>query len=128
MKKIRKTTLNKNTRLWSEGKHLDLWSLVHLLGGGVLAGGLFLLNFNTNSILLISFIILISWEIIEIILGIKEHETNILSDIIIGFAGSIIVLYLMKSNIVNNLYFFIILAVIFIISDIFGYISYVRRK
>lgn len=125
---MKKVTFNNKAGVWSEGEHMDLWSLVHLLGGGVLAGWLFLLNFKTWPLLITSFTILLVWEITEILIGIKEHKTNIFWDILIGFAGSILIWYLMNSKILNNISIFIIITIVFVILDVLGYLAYVKRK
>lgn len=114
--------------IWAEGRYLDLWSLVHVIGGGLLAGIFVFLEISLLYSFIASFLILLFWEIFETLRGIKEFPTNIVSDMVVGTAGFFIVWFLMISNTMNNIALFSILAIIFIILDILGFLAYTKRS
>lgn len=113
---------------WAEGRHMDLWSLVHFLCGGVLAGICFFLGFNLINSTIITFAILMGWEIIEMIMGVKEIPTNILSDMIVGMAGFFAMWFSMESHIFNNICLMTIITALFLIFDLKGFLAYTGRK
>src|SRR3989344_6531260 len=83
------------TDIWREGDYLDLWSVPHFLSG-LLVG--FLLYFTHIEFLpacLISVLLLIMYEMFEVLIEIEETWMNRILDVVVGmmsfslaFAGS----------------------------------------
>ena len=96
--------------IWNEGKYFDLWSIIHLLAGGVL-GSIFIflrLKFWKGffSVLFLSII----WEIIE---WIPETIPNKIIDIFVVQLGVLVIYYLYQQ--INKKTFKIIATIITIL-------------
>ena len=61
------------------GEYVDWWSIVHVLSG-VLLG---LLSVS----LLVTAVVLVLWEVVEALAGVKEPRTNRIADVLIGLLG-----------------------------------------
>src|SRR3989344_6418533 len=90
---------------WEEGKHVDLWSLNHIVFG-IIIGALFSLKyFSFEKGLIISVVIFLTWEFLEYLFNIREHLSNKTWDVItglIGFCGGYYLVYVNpKNNIIN---------------------------
>ncbi len=72
---------------WSEGRVFDLWMIVHALSGMILACGIWLLPMPTAFDYPLILVLLILWEIGEMISGIKEEPENLVLDIVSGMVG-----------------------------------------
>jgi hypothetical protein len=72
---------------WRERKFIDLWSLVHFLGGFAIGGILILLDFEPYIAGAIAAALFAGWEIFEILAKIHEHGSNRISDIVIDYSG-----------------------------------------
>lgn len=72
---------------WREGRYLDRWMLVHVLAGfsGGLSNVVFALSERT--VLLLGLVLLVAWEIVEYVLGVREAGSNRVIDVIVGFLG-----------------------------------------
>jgi len=112
--------------IWSEGRAIDMWTLNHILGGGVLAIVTIYLNIDIVEGLIYSFILMIAWEIFEIIKGIKETKLNIILDIIFGAAGYLST-YHLTINLNNTTMIFVIMVLLYVILQIWGYLVYKSR-
>jgi hypothetical protein len=75
------------TDIWREGKYLDLWSVPHFLSGMCVAFGLFFLDFATNAAFIIALLLLIAYEMFEVIAKIEETRWNRILDIVVGMAS-----------------------------------------
>lgn len=73
--------------VWKHGTFIDLWSLVHLFSGVLLASGLYGLGFGLTFATLISVVLLIAWEVLEWKMKIIEPSINVAVDIGIGILG-----------------------------------------
>jgi len=76
--------------IWQEGKYLDIWSIVHLISGVLLGSLLIILGIGFWSGLGIATVLLILWEIFEIVAGGDEFLRNRIVDVIIGLIGYLI--------------------------------------
>ena len=88
-----------HVKLWKRKKYIDLWTVPHILTGTILASFFYWLQFDFLLNILISTILLISWEFIEyfIILDVKEKLSNSISDILAGWLGfSIMYFFILK--------------------------------
>ncbi|MCR4325882.1 MAG: hypothetical protein NUV59_03725 [Patescibacteria group bacterium] len=72
------------TDIWREGKWLDLWSVVHFLSGVSVALGLALLGFGMPAAFVISFLMLVAYEMWEAMVKIEETPQNRVMDVVVG--------------------------------------------
>ncbi len=75
------------TDIWREGKYLDLWSVPHFLSGMCVAFALFFLGFALNAALTIAFLLLVAYEMFEVIAQIEETRWNRVLDVVVGMAS-----------------------------------------
>lgn len=75
--------------IWRHGRYVDLWSLVHLLSGVLLAVGFYGLGFSVVVTVLFSITLLVAWEVFEWAIRIIEPTMNVFFDILIGVIGLI---------------------------------------
>lgn len=73
--------------IWREGKWLDLWSVVHLLTGVSLALGFSIFRFGFIPTTIITFFILVSYELLEAVVQIEETPQNHFMDVAVGLAS-----------------------------------------
>ena len=104
-------SLSKN--IWKEGKYLDFWNVNHILAGCLLAFVSIFLNISFIISLIISFAIMLFWEIYEYHRVIKETLPNQILDIITGFIGFFIVYYI--SSLINSMIFIYLFSIILIL-------------
>lgn len=72
------------TDIWREGKYLDLWSVPHFLSGMVVAFVLFFLNYAGSAAFVIAFLVLVAYEMFEVIAKIEETRWNRILDVVVG--------------------------------------------
>lgn len=72
---------------WKEGRVWDNWMIVHLLSGTIIACFTTLLGMETLHAYLLAIGLMVSWEIGEMVGGIREEIENLLIDIIVGMFG-----------------------------------------
>src|SRR5579872_1728491 len=113
---------------WKEGKYLDLWSVNHLLSGVLLGVILFYFHLHFFPALVISLVLFVGWEVIELLIGINEHFTNIVMDVVCDTAGFLLTAYfhfaLGKSISIMG---FVIIGVIFLLFNLWGFLAYEKR-
>ena len=73
---------------WSHGKYLDYWSIIHFLTGIILGIGTFIISLHPLVSFILIFILLSSYEWIEMLVRVSEGFENILLDVIIGSLGA----------------------------------------
>lgn len=75
------------TDRWREGEYFDLWSVPHFLSG--IALGLFLIffEFDFRSAFVIGLILLVIYEMFEVIVEIHETRWNRTLDVVVGMAS-----------------------------------------
>ena len=116
------------TDIWKEGKYLDLWSLNHVLGGGVIAGIFIFLNLELRLALILSFIITLSWEIYELKKDMHEAPTNKVFDLLTNLLGVYIMYKLVALNILDTSAIFAIFLFIFLILEVWGFLALSNRQ
>lgn len=79
--------------IWRHGRYVDLWSVVHLLSGAVLAVGCYWLGYGFWTAAIVSFALLAAWEVFEWVIGIIEPTVNVAVDIVLGLAGFLLGAY-----------------------------------
>lgn len=75
------------TDMWAEGKWLDLWSVPHFLSGIALAFTIYLFKFDTDAAFIIAFLLLVAYEMFEVIAKIEETPTNRIMDVVVGMVS-----------------------------------------
>jgi len=122
MKKINKHSWY--IRIWEGERYLDIWSLNHFLSGFVLSGFFMFIDLSLWVAFILSFIIMLSWEIYERTNNfLMEQSGNQVLDIITGLAGFFIMYYLIMSGKFENSTLFIITLVSFLILETWGFIA-----
>jgi len=114
--------------IWKHGTYIDLWSIVHLLSGALLASVCYFLGFSFFWSAVITFALVVFWEWFEVIIKINESRKNVLMDIIIGMAGFYILGYLhfIKSWPLSIQFFCSLLFVTLGLS-LWGFADFVKR-
>lgn len=75
------------TDIWREGEYLDLWSVPHFLSGMVVAFTLFFFTYEANAAFVIAFLLLVAYEMFEVIAQIEETRWNRVLDVVVGMAS-----------------------------------------
>lgn len=75
------------TDIWREGEYLDLWSVPHFLSGMVVAFSLFFLNYTGSAAFVIAFLLLVAYEMFEVIAQIEETRWNRILDVVVGMTS-----------------------------------------
>ena len=115
--------------IWKEGKSIDLWSVNHLLSGGVSAGLTIFLKFDFLIGLLLASFIMLSWELYEFFGEIKESPMNQTIDMVFGVLGFIISYPLMiKMNATTRIGVFTIITLLFLFLETRGFLAYKKRS
>ncbi len=114
--------------IWKKGKYIDLWSLNHLLSGALLArislfiGVSFWLGFST------AFMLMLAWEIYEVIRHIEESIENKILDMVLGIFGFLITYYIQTMmGFTSSTVFFVIILIVWLVLNLWGYISFLKR-
>lgn len=75
------------TDIWREGEYLDLWSVPHFLSGMAVGFGLYFLGFETVAAFVIAFLLLVAYEMFEVIAEIEEGRINRILDVVVGMTS-----------------------------------------
>jgi hypothetical protein len=75
------------TDIWHEGKYLDLWSIPHILSGIVVGLTAHFIGFATIPSFVIAFLVLVGYEMFEVIAKIEETRANRFLDVVVGMAS-----------------------------------------
>lgn len=114
--------------IWRHGRYVDLWSLVHILSGALLAGIFFYLGLNLFWSATFALIVLLGWEFFEAVIGIGETVGNVVMDIILGMAGYLGLAYL---HYYGGLLFdwrnYLILLLLTLILSAWGFVDFLKR-
>lgn len=73
--------------IWREGEYLDLWSVPHFLSGMCVGFLLFFLDFDFRSAFIIALLMLIAYEMFEVIAQIEETRMNSFLDVVVGMSS-----------------------------------------
>jgi hypothetical protein len=75
------------TDVWREGEYLDLWSVPHFLSGMIVGFALHFLGFALNAAFTIAFLLLVAYEMFEVIAQIEETRWNRVLDVVVGMTS-----------------------------------------
>lgn len=72
---------------WREGRFFDAWMLVHFASG--IAGGFSNVFFSLAAlkVFAIGFGLMVLWEVLEALAGVREALSNRVMDVVVGLAG-----------------------------------------
>ena len=73
-------------RIWTEGKYLDFWSMIHLVDGMLLGGVALLVGLDFWWGFLVSFFVFFIWELVEP----PEYFWNKILDVVVSSLGFLI--------------------------------------
>jgi len=127
-------TFNKHSwyiRIWEGERYFDIWSLNHFLSGFVLSGFFIFIGLSLWVAFVLSFVIMLSWEIYERTNNfLKEPLGNQVLDVITGLAGFFIMYYLVISGKFENSTLFITTFVSFLILETWGFtaLKIIKKK
>lgn len=114
---------------WKEGRYIDLWSVNHILSGVVLAALLFNFSVGFWPAFIFATILFVGWEVYEVLVGIKEHTSNMVMDVVCDLAGF---LYVAFAYFVQGEPFTwmgtALVFVDFMAMNLWGYLAYQERK
>lgn len=78
---------NINLASWEGANYIDRWTIPHTLTGFTIALLIGQLGFSRKASFIITALLLIYWEVFEIVLGIHEPEVNRIMDVVVGLVG-----------------------------------------
>jgi hypothetical protein len=99
--------------MWAEGKWLDLWSVPHFLSGIVLAFCVYFFHFGVPASFVIAVLLLVAYEMFEVIAHIEETRTNRFMDVVVGMV-SFTPTFLLASRVSTETQIFIFILVLVI--------------
>jgi hypothetical protein len=120
--------IQKLNEYWKEGRYADLWSINHFLSGVVLGALLFTFGVSFSWSLLIALVLFVGWELVEILMGIKEHMPNMVTDVLFDMAGFLAVAWYFSAVAPLSWTAMAVIIIIFMIFNIWGFIAYEERK
>lgn len=110
---------------WQEAQYLDLWSIVHLLSGMVLAMIISFFGLSFWFSVFVAFILMVLWEFFESAIGIGEHATNLFTDLVVGLIGYFAVVVWVPEH--TYIWLVFVLIVVIGVLDWVGFKSYKKR-
>ncbi len=114
-------------KIWKNGKYLDLWSVNHVLAGSVIAWPLYKLGVPVVYNFGLAMLLIVGWEIYEIIYNIRETWQNRATDIITGIIGFVFVSnFVVNWPSANQQGTYLIILVIWLILEVWGYRAYTK--
>lgn len=114
---------------YNEGRIFDFWLFAHLVTGATLGIILLLLGVSIQTAVVSGLVILILWEIFEMLMKINEAPENQVIDIVVGFLGLYTAfIYAEKLTDEQRLWGFLIVAAIAIFLNTSGWIAFRKRK
>ena len=111
-------------KVWKEGRAIDLWSINHILAGGLLGATVFFHNINLYLGFAISFLIFLAWEIIEIWQNLYEEKWGKVMDVLTSVVSFFIIYFLFtKINLAGALLVFWFLFIAWALLEIWGFVT-----
>jgi hypothetical protein len=120
--------IQKLNECWKEGRYADLWSINHFLSGVVLGALLLTFGVSFGWSLLISLVLFVGWELVEILMGIKEHMPNMVTDVLFDMAGFLAVAWYLSAIAPLSWTAITVIIIVFMIFNVWGFIAYEERK
>ncbi len=119
----------KRKGIWREGKFIDLWSLVHFIGGFTIGAYLVFLNVEPYIASAIAVALFVGWEFVEYLIKIHEHASNRLSDLVFDYSGFFLAqLYVFVWQGEMHLYIPLVAAGVTFFLEMWGLSDFLKRK
>lgn len=115
--------------IFREGRNFDLWHVSHFIAGILFAGIVRFLNIDLYVGFLVSFFLMVGWEVFEINLNIKETPFNMYFDVIFSVLAFWLTVYLENNYLDSESFktFFHVSLTIYIIMFIWGFWAFKMR-
>jgi uncharacterized membrane protein YeaQ/YmgE (transglycosylase-associated protein family) len=113
--------------IWKHGTYVDMWSVVHVLSGFLLAALFYKTGYRLVPALVSSALLLIAWEAFEWLAKIIEPSINVAVDIVVGLIGfsvGVMIFYILGKPF--EIYFYPILILTIALS-VWGFIDFKKR-
>jgi hypothetical protein len=113
--------------IWKHGVYVDMWSVVHVLSGFLLAGLFFRVGYEIVPAFVYSVLLLIAWEAFEWLAKIIEPSINVGVDIVvglIGFSAGAWIFYFLERPF--DIYFYPVLGITAALS-LWGFLDFKKR-
>jgi len=106
------------TTTWEHGRYFDLWSIIHTLTGVILGTLATILNINFFTALFITAVLMILWEVLEVVFEMAEDIQNVITDVVVGLSGFFLInlLFVIWPSLLNYLPLILIALLIIYIS------------
>lgn len=123
-------TARKNiSQTWKEGRYFDLWVFPHVMTG--VAGGFanVFFDLSVSVIFGVGLLLMILWEVFEVVIGIKESWQNQVMDLAVGLVGIAFALAV-ASRVGRGAQIgaFAVSFVIMMVSGVIGWLASRRKK
>lgn len=116
---------------WQKGRAFDLWSIPHFLFGILMAFSPPLTGISFLTVLSLTAILAILWELFEKYIGIKETVLNRLLDVFLPIGACIVTSYALLSYSYRREELLVVATAVFILyifTNISGWMAYRRRN
>ncbi len=113
-------------KIWSEGKHFDLWHINHFLAGLLLGCGVIVLGLGFWFGFFVAVTLMFAWEIFELVQGIDETVFNAVMDVVLGIVAFFLIIYI-KNNYLSDAHFYIVFSIsafVYAVLQLWGYWAY----
>jgi hypothetical protein len=113
--------------IWKHGTYIDMWSVVHVLSGFLLAALFYKVGYGIIPASIYSALLLIAWEAFEWLTNIIEPSINVVVDIVVGLAGffaGVMIFYVLGKPF--EMYFYPTLIITITLS-VWGFVDFKKR-
>ncbi len=116
--------------VWKEGRHIDLWHINHFLSGVLCAGVMIIFDINFWLGFGISFFLMIAWEVVEVISGIRETKFNMYTDVVLSTLAFFIIAFIHKYYLSTHVIGILLYVTVFVFCalGLWGFWAYKKRK
>ncbi len=113
---------------FAEGRYFDLWMLVHCLGGTTGGFSNLLFGLSPARVYLIGLGLMVLWEAVEHVRGIREQFINRVLDIVAGLGGVAFALWVSgELDDRGRVAALVLSGVLFGVGSLWGWLAYRRR-
>jgi hypothetical protein len=112
---------------WEEGTILDLWAFVHLISGTVIGILASFSNFSFWVLFFVTLVLMIAWEIFEVIVHIGESFENRIADVVVGGIGFLIAFFVAPEGFGEKLIVLTVLVILLGALEYLGWRAYSER-
>lgn len=110
------------TDMWREGEYLDLWSVPHFLSGIMVGCALTAFHFGLRDASVIAFLLLVIYEMWEVMVQIEETRWNRVLDVVVGMTSCVPTVYL--APMLRPQEFWMIFATVVVVDGILSFFGW----